>query len=96
MLFSVHCSKLKNLKLQYSLIIVLFESMHAFHDPITPLGIIRPEHSRTISGPWGLYTPMLPNNFSRYTLVRNCPKPGTYLYLSEPRPTLGKQLAQGH
>ena len=71
--------------------------MHTFQRrfTITPLAIIRPEHSRTISGPWGLYTPVLPNNFSRCTQGRNCPKPGTHLRLSEPRPTLGKQLAQG-
>ena len=34
-------------------------------ESITPLAIIIPEHSRTISGPWGLYTQVLPNNFSR-------------------------------
>ena len=61
---------------------------------ITPLAIIRPEYSRTISGPWGYihrcYQTIFPGAHGR-----NCPKPGTHLRLSEPRPTSGKQLAQG-
>ena len=54
---------------------------------ITPLAIIRPEHSRTTSGPWGLYTPVLPNNFSRCTKVETVLSQVLILRLSEPRPT---------
>ena len=70
--------KLKVIK-KYSLVIAHFGSMHTFQMRFTiTLAIIRPEHSRTISGPRGLYTPVLPNNFSRRTQGRNCPKPGTH------------------
>ena len=57
---------------------------------ITPLSINRPEHSKTIPGPRGL-----PKNFSRCTQVETVPSQVLILQLSEPRPTLGKQLAQG-
>ena len=68
------------LKLKCSLIIALFRSMHTFQRrfTITPLAIIRPEHSRTISGPWSLYTSVLPNNFFWCTQGRNCSKTGTH------------------
>ena len=71
--------------------------MHTFQRrfTITPLAIIRPEHSRTISGPWGLYTPVLPNNFPGAHKVETVLSQVLILRLSEPRPTLGKQLAQG-
>ena len=95
MLEQYNCLIFKVIKVKviylYSANINILLSNDAF--TITSLAIIRPEHSRTISGPWGLYTPVLPNNFSRCTQGRNCPKPGTHLRLSEPRPTLGKQLA---
>ena len=47
-----------NKKLKYSLIIALFRSLpncilFQRRFTITPLAIIRPEHSRTISGPMG-------------------------------------------
>ena len=84
-------------KLKYSLIIALFRSMHTFQMRFTiiPLAIIRPEHLRTISGPWELYTRVPPNNFSMCTQGGNVPSQVLILRLSEPRPTLGKQLAQG-
>ena len=58
---------------------------------ITPLAIIRPEHFKTISGPWGLYTPVL---FFQVHTVETVPSEVLILRLSEPRPILGNNLPE--
>ena len=65
----------------FSLIIALFYKSMLYLSKVlyvTPLTIIRPEHFKTISGPWGLYTLGATKHFFSGAHGRNCPKPGTH------------------
>ena len=83
------------LKLKYSLVIALFRSIHTFQRrfTITPLAIIIPEQPSQAPGGYihWCYQTIFPGAHNVETVLSQV----LILRLSEPRPTLGKQLAQG-